>query len=97
MKRSLAAGSHERGQTGFMRQGVTGLGQRIEAFTDDLPGRLAVGQHEVGGPGDLHGRTGGPAGVGGPDRQGGENRAERAHHPVHTAALLRRLDTGTAA
>ena len=39
------------GQTGLLGEGGTGLGQNTEAFADDLPGGLTVGQYEVVRPG----------------------------------------------
>ena len=41
----------QRGQTGLLGEGGTGLGQNTEAFADDLPGGLTVGQYEVVRPG----------------------------------------------
>ena len=43
----------ERAEARLLREGGAGLRQGIEAFADDLPCGLAVGQHEVGGPDDL--------------------------------------------
>ena len=73
----------ERAEARSLAEGGAGPLQRVEPFVDDLPGRVLVRQQEGGGAGDVEGGAGGPARVGRAHRQGGQHRAQLAHHPVH--------------
>src|SRR6185312_9035218 len=73
----------ERAEACLLVEGSAGLLQRVEPFVDDLPGCVLVGQQEYGGAGDVEGRAGGLARVGRAHGQGGQHRAQVAHHPVH--------------